>query len=234
MSSQFKLFRNFFALLSTFDNPLIFRKFIESHSKKIVFAFGMIFILLLFWGSFLFYRSFMQEKYSAILHESMVEQQMGNLEKSSSLLKQVYEARTAPSGVKSIAALRYAAFLIEEQKKDEALKIYFRLNGCVSCDKFVRNLAGLLAARLISTDEAKMNDPKVLSQLIKIENSSEILRYHIAQERANIAFLKGDLKNSYQIFEMIAKSSDIRQSLKSKAADQMQMIAQKASSETAK
>jgi hypothetical protein len=52
-------------------------------------------------------------KYSAILHQSLIDQQMGDREKAKENLKKIYDAKTAPSGVRSLASLRYASMLFD-------------------------------------------------------------------------------------------------------------------------
>ena len=58
-----------------------------------------------------------QEKYSEILHQSMIDQQLGDIEKAKKNLKEIYDSSSAPNGVKSLASLRYAGILLEKTKK---------------------------------------------------------------------------------------------------------------------
>lgn len=173
------------------------------------------------------YQKSSEEKYSAILHQSLVYQQVGDLAKAKENLKEIVEASSAPNGVKSLASLRYAAFLYEEGKKEEAQKIYLDVNNCGSCEDYVKDLAGLLAVKTWMTDENELQKPDLANRIEKIENKSETLRYHVAEQRAFLEMQKGNLEKANQIFEMIAKNPEVSQSLKARAVDGIGMVASK-------
>lgn len=208
-------------------NPNSLKSAAYQHKKNLLFAAGSALVALILLGIFVINQKSNQNKYSAMLHESMIEQQMGDLQKAKSILKKIHESSSAPTGIKSMASIRYAAFLLEESNKSEALKIYLGLNKCSSCDDFIRDLAGLLAVRTLTTDEEQLSKPENIELIQKIENKATILKFHIAEQRALIELLKGNLEKSYQIFEMIAKSPEVKQGLKSRASDGMQMLIDK-------
>lgn len=210
-----------------FLNPNCIKDLAFKHRKSLLIAVAVMFVALILLGLFAINQKSRQQKYSAMLHQSMVEQQMGDLQKAKSILQKIHESSTAPTGIKSMASIRYAAFLLEESNKSEALKVYLDLNQCSSCDEFIRDLAGLLAVRTITSDEKELAKAENMAVIQKIEQKATIFKYQIAEQRALIELLKGNLENSYQIFEMIAKSSEASHNLKGRANDGMQMLIEK-------
>src|SRR5690606_4304034 len=79
-----------------------------------------------------------EEKYSAIFHQSLIYQQLGDAQKAKAELEKIVNS-SAPSGVKSLASLRYAAFLLEERKLNEVKTIYADVNNCTFCDAYVKD-----------------------------------------------------------------------------------------------
>jgi len=169
----------------------------------------------------------LQEKYSEILHQSMIDQQLGDIEKAKKNLKEIYDSSSAPSGVKSLASLRYAGILLEENKKSEAIKVYGEVNKCRFCDNYIKELAGLLMVRTLMTEEDAIKQNDLSEKILTIENNSKILRYYIAEQRGYLELNKNNLEKSYQIFEMISKNPDVREDLKNRASDAMKIVIQK-------
>ena len=168
-----------------------------------------------------------QEKYSEILHQSMIDQQLGDIEKAKKNLKKIYDSSSAPSGVRSLASLRYAGILLEEGKKSEAINVYSEVNKCRFCDNYIRELSGLLMVRTLMNDEEAVNKTDLSEKILAVENNSKILRYYIAEQRAYLEMNKNNLEKSYQIFEMISKNPDVREDLKNRASDAMKIVIQK-------
>ena len=168
-----------------------------------------------------------QEKYSEILHQSMIDQQLGDIEKAKQNLKKIYDSASAPSGVKSLASLRYAGILLEENKKNEAINVYSEVNKCRFCDNYIKELAGLLMVRTLMNDEEAVDKVDLSEKILAVENNSKILRYYIAEQRAYLEMNKNNLEKSYQIFEMISKNPDVREDLKNRASDAMKIVIQK-------
>lgn len=168
-----------------------------------------------------------QEKYSEILHQSMIDQQLGDIEKAKINLKKIYDSASAPSGVKSLASLRYAGILLEENKKNEAINVYSQVNQCRFCDNYIKELAGLLMVRTLMNDEDISDKTDLSEKILAIENNSKILRYYIAEQRGYLEMTKNNLEKSYQIFEMIAKNPEVREDLKNRASDAMKIVIQK-------
>jgi hypothetical protein len=168
-----------------------------------------------------------QEKYSEILHQSMIDQQLGDIEKAKKNLKEIYDSSSAPNGVKSLASLRYAGILLEENKKSEAINVYSEVNKCRFCDNYIKELAGLLMVRTLMTEEEALTKIDLSEKILAVENNSKILRYYIAEQRGYLEMTKNNLEKSYQIFEMIAKNPEVREDLKNRASDAMKIVVQK-------
>jgi hypothetical protein len=168
-----------------------------------------------------------QEKFSEMLHQSMIDQQLGDIEKAKQFLKTIHDSSSAPSGVKSLASLRYAAILLDEGKKDLAINVYNEINQCSFCDSYIKELSGLLMVRTIMTDEKLSEEQNLSDKFLKIENNSKILRYYIAEQRGFLELNKNNLEKAYEIFEMIAKNPDVKETLKLRASDAMKIVIQK-------
>lgn len=189
-------------------------------SKKLVIVFA-IFLA----GFFIFslIHNSLQEKYSEILHQSLIDEEMGDFAKTQEALQEIADATFAPSGVKGLASLRYAGLLLRMGKKDEALKIYQETAFSVFYDDFVQETAGLLAAKLLINDVNKNSDKSmqdnVTEQVEKIVNNNKILK-DLTLEQQAILMIKIDNKiKAREILEKIVKSEKAVQSLKSRAAD---------------
>ncbi|NBX52968.1 MAG: hypothetical protein EBT63_04900 [Proteobacteria bacterium] len=168
-----------------------------------------------------------QQKYSEMLHQSMIDQQLGDIEKTKQTLKTIHESSTAPSGVKSLASIRYAGILLDEGNKEEAIKVYKEVNDCNFCDNYIKELSGLLMVRTIMTDDNLVGDENLADKILKIENNSKILRYYIAEQRGYLEMNKNNLAKAYEIFEMISKNPDVKENLKNRASDAMKIVIQK-------
>ena len=199
------------------------QKFLRS--KLAIRATLAVITLAVLFSGFAVFQNVQQEKFSEILHQSLINQQAGAIDKAKENLKRIYEAKLAPNGVKSLASLRYAALLLNDGKKMEAAKIYQKLNHCRSCDDYVQELGGLLAVRTWMSDEEEMKKEDLAARIEKIENSSNILRYYISEQRALLEMHKNNLEKSYQIFEAIAKNPEGPQVVKARATDGLKMIA---------
>ena len=202
-------------------------RFFGKHSKlilRLLIAFGVIAVIYI---GYAVYQKSAEEKFSAILHQSLISQQLGEMEKAKSQLKEIVESSLAPSGVKAIASLRYAAFLIDEGKKSEAEKVYLEVNKCRSCDDYASDLAGLLLVRLWALDEVEVQKPDFIERIEDVEDRATTLKNHIAEQRALVEIRKNNLAEAYEIFAEISKDKDSSQMLKARAADGMKMVESK-------
>lgn len=201
----------------------IFRK-----NKKILFVIlGVAIASSIIFTAYKINQKSQQEKYSEILHQSMIDQQLGDIEKAKKNLKEIYDSSSAPNGVKSLASLRYAGILLEENKKSEAINVYSEVNKCRFCDNYIKELAGLLMVRTLMTEEEALTKIDLSEKILAVENNSKILRYYIAEQRGYLEMNKNNLEKSYQIFEMIAKNPEVREDLKNRASDAMKIVVQK-------
>jgi len=202
-------------------------KFFGKNSKAISMLATVVLVGAVGFFAFSYFQKSQQEKFSEILHQSLINQQLGDIAKAKENLKKIYDAKSAPSGVWSLASIRYAAFLLEEKNKTEAEIVYQEINHCKSCDDYVRELAGLLVVKTWISDDNELAKEDLSSRIEKIENSSKVLRYYISEQRALLELQKNNLEKSYQIFNAIAKSPEAPKTLKARAADGEKMVISK-------
>ncbi len=196
-----------------------------SNNKKNVTTFTVVgTIALVIFLIFNFYQKSQERKFSKILHQSLIDQQIGDLAKAQESLKKIYETESAPGGVRSLAGLRYAGLLLNEGKSVEAIKVYQTINECGSCDSYAKDLAGLLLVKFWIMDASENNKEDLGARIEKIENKSKILKYQIAEQRAWFEMQKNNLEKSRQIFESIAKNPEAPQVVKARAADGLRII----------
>lgn len=200
------------------------RNFLSKNSKKIIVAGVAVVVIALLFIAFSIYNKSQQEKYSTMMHQSLIDQQIGDVAKAKAGLKEIYESKMAPKGVKSFAAIRYAAFILEEGKVSEAIKIYQTVNECSSCDDYVRDLAGLLIVKLWIADSEEVKKEDLTSRIEKIENRSSVLKYYIAEQRAFLELQRNNLEKAYKIFDVIAQSPEGSQLVKERAANGLKMV----------
>jgi len=197
--------------------------------RKLVFI-GLVTIVSFLVVLFLFdlYCKSAQEKYSEIFHQSLLDEERGDIVKAQENLQKIYEAKFAPSGVKGLASLRYAAFLLNADKQDEALKIYLEVANSSRYDNYLRELSGLLAAKIlvINIDERsdKTLQEKGFRQIEKFESRSKIFHAYFTEQKAIFALKIGDLAQSYKISDELAKASESPQGLKMRAYDMMKLL----------
>lgn len=168
-----------------------------------------------------------QAKYSEIFHQSLISEQLGDEAKARAELQQIYDAKFAPSGVRSLASLRLAAIYFNEGKVKEANKIYSEISDCSSCDRYIRDLAGLLLVKSWLAEESEINKDDLSARIEKVENSNKVLKFHIAEQRAFLEAQKGDFEKAYKILELIVKSPESSPALKERAKDAMQILVSK-------
>lgn len=200
------------------------KNFFGKNAKALVRVAVAILVVIILLVGFSSFQKSREAKFSEILHKSLINQQIGEPEKAKENLKEIYDTKSAPSGVRALASLRYAAFLLEEGKKDEAAKIYLEVNDCGSCDDYLQELAGLLAVKTWMSDEDELQKEDLAARIEKIENDSKTLRYQISEQRAFLEMQRNNLEKSYQIFEAIVKSPESGEALKSRASDGMKMV----------
>jgi len=196
-------------------------------NKKVIYSGFILASFLVVWIIFGIAQNIRESKFSEILHQSLIDQELGNVDAAKKSLKKIYESKTAPSGVWSLAAMRYAAFLIEEGKNSEAIKIYLSVNGCFSCDDYISDLSGLLAVKMLLNDANELKRPDLITRIKKIENSASVLRSYIAEQRAFLELQNGNLKESFEVFESIYKSDKSSENIKNRAQSGMNIVISK-------
>lgn len=200
--------------------------FIKENKAILIKLLIIAFVILIIYSGYCFYQTSQAKKFSAIIHESIVAQQNGDLKTAKEKLKSIYDNKLAPANVRAIASIRYAGFLLEEGNKAEAGDIYYEISECFSCNDYVADLAGLLAVSTwLSDTEIAKND---LSKKIKnIFDNSDSLKWFIAEQRGFYEMHKKNYPVANQIFEEIIKSSDADKTVKSRAQDAKKILVQK-------
>ncbi len=195
-----------------------FRKYKKQITTlSIVFAAALIVYLI-----YLFFAKENQLEYSKMLHQAIIHQQVGDQKKYENSLRDIIEAKLAPSGVKSIASLRYAAILLSANKSDDAIKIYQEVSSCRSCNDYVREYAKLLLVKVMATDVKK--DDELLLAISEAESDSIILKYYLTEQRALYYLKKKDFAKSKEAFELISKASDAPDALKLRAQNLLESL----------
>ena len=183
-------------------------------------------ILLSSYGIYCIFDNSQAKKYSAILHESLLAQQSGDIKTAKEKLLQIHQSKFVPANVSAIASIRYAGFLIEEGNKKEAGEIYFAVNNCFSCNEYLSDLAGLLAVSTwLSDDELMKTD---LSEKVnKIYKKSRELKFYIAEQRGFYEMQKNNLAVANKVFAEIIDDVNADKAIKARAQDAKKMLIQK-------
>ena len=183
-------------------------------------------ILISLYGVFAIFQNSQAKKFSAILHESLIAQQNGDLKTAKEKLIEITSSKLTPSNVNAIAKLRYAGFLIDEGNKKEAGEIYFTLSNCFGCNDYLSDLAGYLAiSTWLSDDELMKLD--LTKKIAQIHKNSSILKLHIAEQRAFYEMQKNNLEIANKIFDEIIEKAKDNKDLKARAQDGKAMLIQK-------
>ncbi len=200
------------------------KKVFQKHSKTIAAFVIVVVIGLIVWSILNFYQKLQEEKFSAMLHQSILYQQSGEVSNAKLELEKIMQASSAPNNIKAFASLRYAAFLLSENKKQEAVEVYQKVGMCGSCDDYVKDFANLLLVKFWVADEQEFAKEDLSLRIEKIEEHSTVLKYYIAEQRALLELQKHNLEKSYQIYESIIKNSAESAALKSRAEDGLKMV----------
>lgn len=169
------------------------------------------------------------KNFSKLVHQSLIYQQSGDFDKAQKTLEEVYSASFVPGGIKSIAMLRYAAFLLGDGKTKEAQKVYADLHDCSSCNEYNRDLAGLILVKIWMSDDEELAKEDLDDRIEDIEDSSSILKNHVAEQRAILNMIKGDFEESREIYEEILEEEDVFEQLKERAKDSIKILKEKSS-----
>ena len=191
---------------------------VKYYQKHLSYVAATIAVLLVCWGAFSWYDLVQSKKYSVILHQSMIDEQSGEIEKSVEALKKIYQSG-APAGVKEIASLKYALSLIKNGKNDEALEVYLKTNQNTKFDQYIREYSGLVALKMMVDENKSENKEKILALEAKLEKKSKTLKYHIIEQKGLFLWHSGDFKAANEIFSSLASNPESSEFLKKRSQE---------------
>jgi hypothetical protein len=201
-------------------------KFLYKNKAKFVKIFAVCIVISGLYGAFAIFKNSQAKKYSAILHESLIAQQNGDLKTAKEKLLNITQSKFVPANVSAIANFRYAGFLIEEGKKKEASEIYFSLNNCFNCNDYLSDLAGYLAVSTWLADEELMK-LDYSDKIASIHKKSSVLKFHIAEQRAFYEMQKNNLEIADKIFDEIIEKAKENKDIIARAQDGKKILLQK-------
>lgn len=176
------------------------------------------------------YQNKQEEKFSKILHQSITDYQMQKFSDAKEKLLEVYNSKSSPSGLKTIAGLRLSAIYLNENSKksiESATKIYEEISDCKNCPKYASNLTGLLLVKFWLVNEDFYSDKKILEKINKIADKSQFFKYEIFYEQAFFELRQNNLEKSYNKFELIAKSPEASEEMQEDAKKGMNIVLSK-------
>jgi hypothetical protein len=191
---------------------------LKTHQKLISYALIAAVLAAVLATAFSFYNQFQSKKYSAILHQSLIDEQKGDAAKATEALKTIYES-SAPAGVKSIASLKYAIALSNSNQTDQAIEVYLAVNQNKKFDDYMREYAGLLAVKTLIGQDKKDNQEKITTLLTRLEKESKILKYYIIEQKGIAQWNAGDFKTAYETFKSITDNLEASEMLKKRASE---------------
>ncbi len=203
------------------------KKFFSKNSKTISMISIVAVVGVIAYGAFSLYQKSQQEKFSEVFHQALIDDQMGNSEKAKESLKKIYETTSAPSGIRSLASMRYAAILLNENKKSEAAEVYQNISHCSSCVAYVKDLAGLLLVKTWMSDENEIGKDDLISRIEKVAADNKEMHFQVSEQKGQLLLQQNNLPKAYEVFESIAKSPEVPQNVKARSEDAMKDIVSK-------
>lgn len=200
--------------------------FLVDNKEMLIKAGGVLVVVLIIYIGFCFFQNHQAKKYSAILHESLIAQQKGDVKIAKEKLEQINQAKFVPANVYAIASIRYAGFFLDEGNKAKASEIYLQVSDCFYCNDYLVDLAGLLAINTLMSDEELMKKD-LSSQFNKIFKNANSLKWHIAEQRGFYEIQKENYQLADEIFKEIENDEEVDKSLKARAQDAQKIILQK-------
>ena len=199
---------------------------IKKHQKITSVFLVLVILLSISFAGWSWFQQSQAKQYSKILHQSLIDEQNGETEKSTIALQQIYQS-SAPVGVKQIASLRYAANLIKSGKNQQAIDIYLNVNKNTKFDQYVREYAGLIALKIL-VDNSKSDDrAKILSLEAQLEKNSKFLKYQIIEQKGLLLWSLQDFKAANEVFESIASNIEASDLLKKRAVEMVNIYKSK-------
>lgn len=198
-------------------------------NQKVVLAFLIIaFLFSLIFVVWLFYQESEQRKYSAILHQTLIYEQEGKLDLVQENLEKLHKSGI-PSGVRSIASIRYAALMLKQNKFDEAIKIYLEINQTKSYDRFICEYAGYAALKLLIDSNNKSYEEKISKLISRLEKSDKLFKYLILEQKGIFEWSKGNFEATSQIFKNLAENPEANESVRARSEEMYKMCNSKLS-----
>ncbi|MFM7620214.1 MAG: hypothetical protein ACKO47_01225 [Alphaproteobacteria bacterium] len=200
--------------------------FVVDNKEMLIKALGIAVIVVIIYSGFCVFQSHQAKKYSAILHESLISQQKGDIKLAKEKLEQINQAKFVPANVYALASIRYAGFFLDEGDKIKASEIYLQVSECFYCNDYLVDLAGLLAINTLMSDEDLMKKD-LSNQINKIFKNAKNLKWHIAEQRGFYEIQKENYQLADKIFKEIESDEEVDKSLKSRAQDAQKILLQK-------
>ncbi len=202
--------------------------FITKNKKPLLITSAAIFLILVAYFVYDYAKYKNEVAFSKIYHQAIIHEENGEFNKSLTLLKSIYNSDDAPSGVKALASLRYAAASISSNKIDKALEVYEEIAFKRKYDDYLQNLSGLLLAKLIIVnlgDQPNEESAKyAVTRIKRIVNNNKILKLQ-AQEQLAILYIKVNKNDeARKILESIRSSKDGSTQIKSRVNDLIKLI----------
>ncbi len=158
-----------------------------------------------------------QATYSKILQEAYIAQDVNDLKKSKELLKKILDSKRAPNSISTLASFRYADFLLQDSKNQEAFDIFTKIAECNSCEEFSRDLAKLLAIKTWIMDGEIQKQENVAQKMQSYALKAKHLKDHINEQMAIYQLMQGNLKRALDIYKKITNSAEASDAIKVRA-----------------
>lgn len=200
-----------------------------SKNKKVILTFASIlFAILIAYFIYEYVQSNREKSYSKIYHQAIIKEEKGQYQESVKLLKSIYESSSAPSGVKGVASLRYAAAAISDNNIDKALEIYEEIAFSNKYDDYLQNLSGLLLSKLIIVNLGDNPDPekaKVAEKRIKqVINQNQILKIETKEQLAILYIKINKNDDARKILESIRTNQKASKLVKDRVIQLIKLI----------
>ena len=195
------------------------RAILAKYRKKII-AISSIAILII--STFIFYEIYEHNKsvkYSKLLHQVLFLENTGQNEDITQTLHKIFEDRSAPNSIKSLALMKYGSKLVAENKIEEAVETYIKASQIKNSDHYFTDLAGLLAIKsMIDSGNVEYYD-KINDLISKFEKETMALKSFILEQKAIFNWIQGDKKAAYDIFYNLSLDVEAPKALKNRALE---------------
>jgi hypothetical protein len=197
---------------------------LKTHQIKLTYALSIIAFIAVFCVSWNFYQQIQSKKYSAILHQVMIDEQKGESDKAMASLKKIYESH-APAGVKQIASIKYAAQILQTQKLEKAVEIYLEISRNRSFDPYIRDYSGLMALKILVSENTKEGQEKITAKIIslekELEKNSKVLKNYIIEQKGIFELNSGNYEEASKAFKSISDDSKTSEMLKKRVLEML-------------